>query len=184
MPSSQVLFTENMDLSVCRLGKELARLLREQYGFTVVHHQQIYDQPRRYAYEKARPAIEGLLQEQGPFDLVLDLHRDGVARASTTAQVGESPVGRILFVVGTLHQEFGTNLKFTMRLQQELESLIPGLSRGVRQQNFVYNQDLHPYSALIEIGGHENSIEEALLAVPYLAEAVARAGGAFFETRE
>ncbi len=184
LPSSQVLFSEDMDLSVCRLGKELARLLQEQYGFVVIHHQQVYDQPRRYAYEKARPAIESLLQGQEQIGLVLDLHRDGVSRASTTAELGGSPLGRILFVIGSLHQEFGTNLKFTLRLQQELESLIPGLSRGIRQQNFVYNQDLHPYSVLVEIGGHENSIEEALRAVPYLAEAVARAYVAFFETEE
>ncbi|HHX87449.1 MAG TPA: stage II sporulation protein P [Firmicutes bacterium] len=184
LPSSQVLFSENMDLSVCRLGKELARLLQDQYGFTVIHHQQVFDQPRRFAYEKARPAIESLLQSHEQIHLVLDIHRDGVSRSSTTAELGGSPLGKILFVIGSLHQEFSSNLKFSLRLQQELEALIPGLSRGIRQQNFVYNQDLHPYSVLVEIGGHENSIEEALSSVPYLAEAVARAYLVFFETRE
>ncbi len=184
LPTSQVLFTENMDLSVCRLGKELAKLLQEQYGFTVIHHQQIYDQPRQYAYEKARPVIENLLQDQEQIGLVLDIHRDGVSRVSTTAELGDSIFGRILFVIGSKHKGFETNLKFTLCLQRELENLIPGLSRGVRQQNFVYNQDLHPYSLLVEIGGHENSIDESLRSIPYLAEAVARAYVAFFEAEE
>ncbi|NMA91870.1 MAG: stage II sporulation protein P [Firmicutes bacterium] len=184
LPSSRVLYTENMDLTVCHLGGRLAGILEEQYGFTVIHHRQVYDLPRRYAYEKARPAIESLLKEQGQVSLVLDIHRDGVARASTTAELGGETVGKILFVIGSGHKEYERNLEFTLHLQQELESLIPGLSRGVRQQEFVYNQDLHPYSTLVEIGGHENSMEEALGAVPYLAEAVARAYLAIFEMEE
>ncbi len=184
LPTSRVLFTNNMDLTVCRLGKELAELLQIKYGFTVIHHREIYDQPRQYAYEKARPAIENLLNGREPINLVLDIHRDGVSRDSTTADLGEGPLGKILFVIGSNHPNFGTNLKFTLHLQRELEALVPGLSRGIRQQNFVYNQDLHPYSLLVEIGGHENSLEEVMKTVPYLAEAVARAYGNFFKTEE
>ena len=113
-------------------------------------------------------------------DRVIDLHRDGVARAKTTTTLGGKDLARILLVHGTRNPGGEKNLEFAMRLQYELEAVAPGLSRGILQQDFIYNQDLHPYAMLIEVGGHENSIDEALLSLPYLAEALARTYYIFF----
>ncbi len=166
--------------TVVTVGEELARLLEEGYGLQVLHHRDVYDLPRRYAYSKARPVIERIIAENSGLQVVVDLHRDGVPRAKTTAKLGGKEYARLLLVVGTHNPGHLENLSFALRLQSELEAVLPGLSRGIFQQDFTYNQDLHPYAVLVEVGGHENSIDEALLSLPYLAEALARTYYIFF----
>jgi len=166
--------------SIVTAGEELARLLGEIYGLQVLYHRGVYDIPRRSAYGKARPVIEKILAENSGIQLVIDLHRDGVPRAKTTATLEGKDMGAILLVHGTRNPASEKTLEFVMRLQYELEAVAPGLSRGILQQDFVYNQDLHPYAILIEVGGHENSIDEVLLSLPYLAEALARTYYLFF----
>ncbi len=179
-PTSGVYFSQNLDQTVVRLGDELARLLQESYGLPLIHDRSIYDLPRIQAYDKARPAVGKILGENTQVQLVVDLHRDGVAREITTTVLQGRETGKILLMVGTRYQGWETSYELALRLQQELEAVAPGLSRGIRRENFVYNQDLHPRSMLIEIGGHENTLEESLLAVPYLAEALARVYYLFF----
>lgn len=180
VPDSQVVYTEDLDLTVARLGTELASLLEKQYGLSLLHHTGVYDLPRRTSYEKARPALEQILDEHPGLRLVVDLHRDGVAREVTTVTLDGVTYGKILLVVGTGYPDYQSNLSFSLHLHRELENLLPGLSRGVRQQPFIYNQDLCPYSILVEIGGHENSLAETALSLPFLAEALARTYYAFF----
>ncbi len=180
VPSTGVRFSENLDHTVAKLGEELVNLLQDQYGLPLLHHRGIYDLPRTPAYEKARPVLEELLVDNPQLDIVIDLHRDGVLRAVTTTTMNGVESGKILIVIGTRHPGWESNLSFALRLQQELELVAPGLSRGIRRQNYGYNQDLHPNSVLIEVGGHENTLEEASRTIPYLAEALARTYYAFF----
>ncbi len=160
--------------TVVTVGEELVRLLEEKYGLQVLHHRGVYDQPRRGSYNRARPVIEKIIAENSGIQVVIDLHRDGVARAKTTAPVEGKELGRILLVVGSRNPGYRESLAFSMSLHGELEAVAPGLSRGIYDQDFTYNQDLHPCAILIEVGGHENSIDEALRTLPYLAEALAR----------
>ncbi len=181
VPDAQMIYTENLELTVARLGAELALLLEEQYGLPLLHHTGVYDLPRHLSYEKARPALKQLLLENSDLRLVVDLHRDGVAREVTTVTLGGVTYGKILLVVGTGFPDYQYNLNVSLHLHRELESLLPGLSRGVRQQPFIYNQDLCPCSILVEVGGHENSLAEVSAALPFLAEALARTYYAFFQ---
>jgi stage II sporulation protein P len=176
----EVRFTGNLDRTVACLGVELVRLLEEEYGIPVWHDLGVYDLPRTPAYEKARPVIGGIIEENPQLKMVIDLHRDGVAREITTTDFQGSPIAKFLLVVGTGHPNWNENYRIALRLHRELEAVAPGLSRGIRKQGFVYNQDLHPCSLLVEVGGHENSLAEAMRAVPYLAEALARTFYIFF----
>ncbi|MEW5785915.1 MAG: stage II sporulation protein P [Bacillota bacterium] len=173
-------FSENLAITVARLGVDLVDLLQEKYGLPVLHDTGLYDLPRQYAYEKARPAVEGILADNPQLQMVIDIHRDGMPRELTTTRLDGREVGKILIVIGTRNPGWNHNFRFALRLQQELEAVAPGLSRGIRQQDFIYNQDLHPCAVLIEVGGHQNTLAEAALAVPYLAEALARTYYVFF----
>ena len=173
-PSFGVRYSQNMDQTVARLGDELVRTLQDQYGLPILYHRGLYDLPRALAYKKARPVIQEILAENPPLDMVIDLHRDGVPREVTTITVNGAEVGKILIVIGTRHPNWESNLAAALCLHRELEVVAPGISRGVRQQNYGYNQDLHFNSILLEVGGHENTMEEALRTIPYLAEALAR----------
>lgn len=166
--------------TVVTVGAELARILEKDYGLTVLHHQDVYDLPRRDAYKKARPAMEKIISENPGLELVIDLHRDGIPRSKTTATMEGRELAKILLVHGSRNPQSEINLELTLCLQRELEAVMPSLSRGIIYQDFIYNQDLHPYAALIEVGSHENSIDEALRTLPYLAEAIARTYYIFF----
>jgi stage II sporulation protein P len=173
LPSSGEAFSDDMDKTVAVLGKYLAEILEGEYGFTVLHHCEIFDVPRRCAYEKARPSVESVLAEHPEIKVVLDLHRDGVSRSITTATIDGKDTGRILFVLGSGHPGWNNNLRFALFLQDALEEVCPGLSRGIRKQPFTYNQHLHQRSLIVEVGGHENSVLEVQRAIPFLAKALA-----------
>lgn len=173
VPTSGKNFTDNLTMTVAQLGEELADLLQSQYNIPVIHNNKIHDLPRSGAYEKARPTIARLLEENLSTDLVIDLHRDGVDRDISTVKLDGDSVGKILFIVGTRHPDWKENKKKALFLHKELEKIAPGLSRGVREHPFVYNQDVHPGALLIEVGGHKNSLEEARRALPFLARALA-----------
>ena len=76
-------------------------------------------------------------------------------------------------MLGSNHKDWNNNLRFALFLQEALEEISPGLSRGISKQPFTYNQHLHQRSLIVEIGGHENSIEEVKRTIPYLAAALA-----------
>lgn len=174
LPTSGEKFTEDLAQTVARLGAELAALLREEHGIPVVHSREIHDLPRSTAYEVALSTVRELLEANPDALLVLDLHRDGVDRSISTAVLNGQATGRILFVVGSRHAGWQQNFAKALFLHEALEEIAPGLSRGVRERPFSYNQHLHPGALLIEVGGHENSLQEALRAVPHLARALAK----------
>lgn len=173
VPTSGERFTENLELSVARVGEELSRLLERDYNLTVVHDRQIHDRVRRTSYEVALETLSTLLKTYPDAALVIDLHRDGVNRKITTAQINGQNVGRVLFVVGSRHPRWQENSSKAFILHEALEQLAPGISRGVRERPLVYNQHLHPSALLIEVGGHENSLEEVMRTLPHLAAALA-----------
>ena len=74
--------------SVVGVGDYLTKLLTEQYGFNVIHHKGEYDVgDRDHAYSKAGPGLEAVLAENPGVEVVIDLHRDGVAVSYTHLDV-------------------------------------------------------------------------------------------------
>ena len=65
------------------------------------------------------------------------------------------------------------NLRFAAEWEAAMESTYPGLTRPVLCGYRFYNQDLTTGSLLIEIGGHANTLDEALRAGEYAAKALA-----------
>lgn len=68
-------------------------------------------------------------------------------------------------------------MKFAERLQKRLNDKVPYLSKGIyikdsASGNGDYNQALSPNSALIEIGGVENNLEENYRTITVLAEVI------------
>jgi stage II sporulation protein P len=172
VPTSGKKFTEDLNLTVAKLGDELASILLETYGIPVVHNSQIHDIPRSTSYEKALPTVKSLLEENPDTKILIDLHRDGVDRKISTAQINGQNMGKILFVVGSSHPRWQENYQKALFLHNALEEMAPGISRGVRERPLVYNQHVHPGALLIEMGGHENSLVEAQRVLPLLARAI------------
>ncbi|HHX77149.1 MAG TPA: stage II sporulation protein P [Firmicutes bacterium] len=172
-PTAGENFTTDLTLTVARLAAELKKILEEEYGIPVLHNYKIHDIPRSGAYQEARKTVKALLRENPGTRIVVDLHRDGVPRGKTTVEIGEKSMGRIMMVVGTNYDGWEESLKAAEIINSSLEKNIPGLSKGIKERNLVYNQDVHPVSLLIEVGGHQNTLEEVLASMPYLARALA-----------
>lgn len=169
MPTTGKPFTDNLDETVVRVAEELAHQLEKNYNVRVIHNKEIHDIPRSESYQKAVNTVKDLVSKYSEADLVIDLHRDGTTREATTTQINGEDVGKTLMMLGTNHENWDKNYEIAIRIHEKSEALFPSLSRGVRKRSLTYNQDVHPGAVLLEIGGHKNSLEEALRTSRYVA---------------
>lgn len=172
VPTSGKTYMEDLNQTVVRAAEELAYYLERDYGVRVVHNREIHDIPRAEAYVKSADTVKGLVKKYPEAALVIDLHRDGVAREATTTVMNGEELGRTLLIVGTNHSRWKQNYGFALKLHEKSEELFPGLSRGIREKSFPYNQEVHPRAVLLEIGGHLNTLEEVLRTSRCLAEII------------
>lgn len=131
-----------------------------------------------HAYKVARPFIADEVALQ-PYDMVLDVHRDSAGKKVTTLTAGENSYAKIAIVVGAEHANYKSNLNYAEKLHKTLNSLVPGISRGVMKKegegvDGIYNQDLSPQMVLVELGGIDNTEEELTRTISVLSEAVAK----------
>ncbi|MGG0657572.1 stage II sporulation protein P [Rummeliibacillus pycnus] len=131
------------------------------------------------AYDAVRPYVKKQI-EQHDYDLIMDIHRDSSGREITTTTYKGSPYARMAFVIGGKNSRYQANESYAERLSKKLNSLVPGISRGVIKKtgagvNGIYNQDLSNNIILIELGGVENSEEELNRSIAILARAIEEA---------
>ncbi|MBO6015407.1 MAG: stage II sporulation protein P [Lachnospiraceae bacterium] len=163
-------------------GEKLAQLLRE-YGFSVIHHTGQYDgKGRDYAYANAAPAIEQILKENPSIEMIIDLHRDGVAEGThIVTRIDDKPMAQFMFFNGLSRTKVrgdieylpnpyvDENLAFSFQAQLVAEEYYPGLARRIYLKGYRYNMHYRPRTLLIELGAQTNTVEEIMNAVDPLA---------------
>ncbi|HLS89096.1 MAG TPA: stage II sporulation protein P [Sphingobacteriaceae bacterium] len=184
-------FSPDPARNMIRVGRELASVLQEQHGVPVIHVTDLFDWQnnavtRIGAYYRSLQMLENfggtgrrVTDVHPSLMLILDLHRDAVPRSVSLATVGDQPMAKVLFVVGTRsqdHPNWRQNLCVAETLNHLVEESYPGLSRGVRRHRERFNQHLMPGALLIEIGSVENTLEEALATARILAHVIDAAG--------
>ncbi len=159
------------------VGTQLAKML-EAGGIRVIHDQRLHDHPQYdAAYANSRRAAEEYLQQYPSLLLVLDLHRDAAlnpdgSQYATAAWVDGRRSAQLMLVMGSGQYAWEENLSLGLKLQVVLETLAPGITRPTVLRAQGFNQDLLPGAVLVEVGTAGNTLEEALLAVSVLAEAI------------
>lgn len=161
--------------SVVGVGDFLARLLTEEYGYSVLHHTAEYDTVRDEAYAKSLPAIEQLLAENPSIQVVIDLHRDaGSESRNMTVDINGKPTARFMFFNGISRSKktgditylanpnLQDNLAFSFQMQAAAGEYFPGLTRKVYIKQYRYNMHLRGRTLLIELGDENNTVEEAM----------------------
>lgn len=153
--------------NMVRVGEEMARVL-EEYGFQVVHDTQLYDYPAYSgAYERSGAAVRRWLEQYPSIQLALDVHRDALVSSDgaiyklITRENGGA-AAQVMLVVGTGHQGWEDNLALGIDIQRELLADYVTLARPVVLRSGKYNQDCLPGALLVEVGGHGNTLTEAL----------------------
>ena len=171
--------------TVVGVGEHLAEILRDEYGYQVLHHTGVYDENRDYAYSNALPALEQVMQENPTIQVAIDLHRDSVAEGTRlVTQIAGQPTARFMFFNGLSRvREIGEisylpnenlqgNLAFSFQMQKICEEYYPGLTRKIYLKGYRYNMHLKPRTLLIELGAQNNTVQEAMNACGPIARAL------------
>ena len=176
----------NSEATIVGVGEYLTELLRKK-GYQVIHDTSVYDLregtlDRSKAYTYALEGIESILEENPSIQVVLDLHRDGVAEGThLVREINGKPTATVMFFNGTSQTPDGPisylenpnredNLAFSFQLKLCAEAFYPGYTRNIYLKGLRYNLHVRPRSALIEVGAQTNTYEEARNAMEPLAE--------------
>jgi len=163
---------------VVAVAEALEKALEEKYTIMVARSDQIHDQEYSTSYLKSEKTARKLIEENSHLRAVIDIHRDiGKPRKNCVVEIDGKNVARIMFIVGSdkraPHPNWKKNYAFAMELARKMDEMYPGLCEGVRVQDGRYNQFLHPHAILLEVGGVNNTTEEAVRAAELFADVLA-----------
>lgn len=119
------------------------------------------------SYKASRIFLEDIIVKQPTLKYFIDVHRDSLKRDKTTATIDGKEYAKIIFLIGTENENYQANLVLTEKINNKINELYPGLSKGVYKKggagvNGIYNQDFSPNTILVEMGGYENTTTEVL----------------------
>lgn len=162
---------------VVRVAAVLEKGLR-QHGIAVLRTERIHDSRYATSYLESEKTVREFIYANPDIAALFDIHRDSKQPAgTTTVKVKGRDVARVLIVVGSDDRlpfpNWRQNLAFAQRIADRSDALYPGLCSGVRVKDGRYNQFLHPRVLLFEIGGVNNSLEEAEAAAELFAGVLA-----------
>lgn len=164
--------TTNEKYNMIRVGDEITEQL-EKAGIEVIHDRELYDYPSyNGAYQRSAAAVEKYLKKYPSITVTLDIHRDAIeqsggVRVKPTAVVNGKKAAQVMIIAGV---DDGTmdfpkwkeNMKFASALQTRMETDYAGLTRAAMVCHRRYNMYLTTNSLLIEVGGHANTLDEAI----------------------
>ena len=174
--------------SIVGIGRYLTEILNNKYKIPTMHHEGVYDLingklDRSEAYEFAKPEVEQILAENPSIEVVIDLHRDGVADTThLVTEINGKPTAQIMFfnglsrtrvngdLVGMANPCLQDNLAFSLQMKIAAETKYPGFARRNYLRGYKYNMDLMPRMLLIEAGAQTNTVEEMRNAMEVLAD--------------
>ena len=174
--------------SIVGIGRYLTEILNNKYKIPTMHHEGVYDLingklDRSEAYEFAKPEVEQILAENPSIEVVVDLHRDGVADTThLVTEINGKPTAQIMFfnglsrtrvngdLAGMANPYLQDNLAFSLQMKIAAETKYPGFARRNYLRGYKYNMDLMPRMLLIEAGAQTNTVEEMRNAMEVLAD--------------
>ncbi len=174
--------TGDLSTTVVGVGEHLADILREEYGYNVIHDTGVYDTVRAKAYNVAAPALEQILKENPSIEVIIDLHRDQVQEGSKLAMnLNGVPTARFMFFNGLSRTKktgdisylanpyIADNLAFAFQMQLACNEYYPGITRKIYLKGYRYNMQYRAKTLLIELGAQTNLLQEAMNACDPIA---------------
>jgi stage II sporulation protein P len=167
---------------IVNVGEALKIFLEEEHGIRTYQSKQIHDYPlHREAYGKSIHTAKALVDKYPNLKLLVDVHRDAQKeREITVANIAGQDVAKVLIIVGSNksgleHPNWQQNYQLALKINEEMEKMYPGLSRGVQVSPNRFNQHFSENSLLFEVGSHLNTREEAIRTAKLLADVIASA---------
>ena len=177
--------TADSAFNMVRVGEELSLLLRS-LGYTVVHDTTAFEPPDlSSAYGRSLAMLESRLKAGESYDLYIDLHRDAYVEGQAgdnTVSIGGTEAARLMLLIGKgegytdagyeLKPDWEANLSCAQSITDALNNQNPGFCKDVRLKSGRFNQHVAKNCVLIEVGNNRNTLQQALAAMPYLADAI------------
>lgn len=166
-------FDENYN--IISVGQALKMNL-ESNNFKVIHDKSDnVSEGFNSAYDTSFKNIEKYV---GNVDIFIDLHRDAYSQTEKNyIKSNSKEYAHIRMVVanGTNYKikpNYNENLKFAKELDEKLNSILPGISKGIFLKDARLNQHVSDFCLLIEIGNEKNDIEQAINSTEIIATAL------------
>lgn len=189
---SQETFADSVEgdvsTSIVGVGDYLTQILRDKYGYNVIHDTSVYDYvngklDRSKAYTYAEEAVAKILEENPSIEVVIDLHRDGVPETTRlVSDVNGKKTAKIMFFNGLSYSRVNGDISYlpnpyrddnlAMSLQMQLlgNAYYPGFLRRIYVNAYRYCLHMRGRSMLIEAGAQNNTVEEVKNAMEPLAD--------------
>jgi stage II sporulation protein P len=188
---SQETFADSVEgdtsTSIVGVGDYLTELLTAR-GYNVIHDTEVYDYvdgklDRSKAYTYAEEGIDRILSEYPGIEVVIDLHRDGVAETTRlVTEVDGKQMAKIMFFNGLSYSRVNGDIDYlynpyrddnlAMSLQMQLlgTAYYPGFLRNIYVNAYRYCLHKRARSMLIEAGAQTNTVQEVKNAMEPLAD--------------
>lgn len=152
-------------------------------GVDAVHIRTQHDYPQyNNSYARSCASVESVLKKNPDINIVIDLHRDAITlkdgtKTKLVTTINGEQAAQVMLVVGTdelglKHDNWRTNLKFAVQLQNELLKISPTFPRPINLRTSRFNGHLAPGAVIIEVGAAGNSYSEAAASAKYIAKAI------------
>lgn len=189
---SQEAFSDSVegdpDTSIVGVGTYLTEILEQKYGLNVIHDTSVYDLvdgklDRSKAYTYSEEGVQKILDQYPSIDVVIDLHRDGVADTThLVTDVNGKQTAKIMFFNGLSYSNMNgpisylsnpyrdDNLAMSLQMQLLGNAYYPGFLRRIYCNAYRYCLHMRGKSMLIEAGAQTNTYEEVKNAMEPLAD--------------
>ena len=174
--------------TIVGVGDYLTKILKEDYGYNVIHVTDTFDivdgkLDRNQAYNYAQERISQVLEENPSIEVIIDLHRDGVAdNQRLVTEVDGKQTAKVMFFNGLSRTKqngeitylpnpyIQDNLAFSLQMMLACEKYYPDFARTIYLRGYRYNLHLRPKTLLVECGAQTNTVEEEMNAMEPLAD--------------
>ena len=114
--------------------------------------------------------LNDVLADYGPFDLIIDFHRDAVPRESSFVTLEGKDYAKMMFVIGGLNGHAEHSEQLCQTLYDKIEQVQPGIMKKTMVREAYYNQQVNENMVLIEVGSNNSTFEEVSNSVDVLAQ--------------
>lgn len=177
--------TTDSDRNMTAVGRAMQQVF-EKNGIRTIHDETLHDYPSyNGSYDRSRETVKAILEKYPSIKVVLDVHRDAIerqdgSRIAPYTEIDGRGAAQVMIICGcddgTMDMpDYMKNLSTASFFQQAIASRYNTLARPVLFDYRHYNQDLTAGSLLIEVGGHANSLSQAVYAGELTAQAVSEA---------
>ena len=153
--------------TIVGVGSYLAQILKEDYGYNVIHVTDTFDivdgkLDRNQAYSYAQERISQVLEENPSIEVIIDLHRDGVADDQRlVTDLNGKQTAKVMFFNGLIRTRqngeisylpnpyIQDNLAFSLQMMLACEKYYPDFARTIYLRGYRYNLHLRPKTLLV-----------------------------------